>query len=430
MQPDFRALRGFREFYPEQTAARRRVYGTAAAVAARFGYREVEFPSLESLELFEVKSGDEVVKQTFAFTDKGGRRVTLIPEATPSVARMVAQTAKTATLPMKWWSFRPYWRYEEPQSGREREFCQLNVDCFGSTETAADAEIVSIAVEVLRALRLDSSFLMRMSDRRVLDAALAKAGVQERKATVSKILDRRGKISDDDLRGQLREATGNEDAVAMLDSITKIKGPVTEAAAEAKAIVGPAPVFDQLDALSSLLEASGTLAPCVLDLSIVRGLDYYTGLVFEAFDSKGTITRSILGGGRYDDLVELFGGPKMPAVGFAMGDSVLEVLMRREGLWPSGEGALDYVVVPVGDGQRALASKIAVALRAAGRSAELDVMGRSLSKQMKYAASAGAARAIIVGPEEEASGDLTVRDLKSGEQTRQKLEGLVREPPR
>jgi histidyl-tRNA synthetase len=425
--PDFRALRGFHEFYPGQTAARRRVYGAAAAVAARFGYREVELPSLEPTELFEVKSGEEVVKQTFSFSDKGGRRVSMIPEATPSVARMVAQAAKTSSLPMKWWSFRPYWRYEEPQSGREREFCQLNVDCFGSFEVAADAEMVSVAVEVLRAAGLDSKFKMLLSDRRILDAALAKAGVSERKATVSRILDRRGKVSDEELKAQLREATGSDEAVEILDSVTRITGTLGDAVSKARGIVGDAPVFDRVEGLAALLDAAGTLAPCVLDLSIVRGLDYYTGLVFEAFDAKNEVTRSILGGGRYDDLVELFGGPKMPAVGFAMGDAVIEVLMRREGLWPEGEAGVDYIVVPVSDAQRALASKVASGLRAVGRSAEVDLMGRSLSKQMKYADAAGAAKAVIIGEQEQASGELTVRDLKSGEQVKRRLEDLVRE---
>jgi histidyl-tRNA synthetase len=415
---DQRPLRGFREFFPAETVSRRKVYGSAAAVAARFGYREVELPSLEAAELFEAKSGEEVVKQTFTFTDKGGRRVTMIPEATPTVARMVAAATKTESLPIKWWSFRPYWRYEEPQSGRTREFYQLNVDCFGAPGIAADAEIVSVAVSVLEGLRLGGRFKILLSDRRVLEAALAKAGVRGRKAEVARILDRRGKIKDEEIGAQLRQAVGSAEAAELLDSATRVSGPLAAATDEARALVGDSPVFADLAELASQLEATGALAPCFLDLSIVRGLDYYTGMVFEAFDAKGEVTRSILGGGRYDDLVELFGGPKTAAVGFAMGDAVVEVLMRREGVWPEGGAELDFVVVPVGAGQSRLANEVATRLRAAGFSAEVDLMGRNLSKQLKYAAAAGAAKAVIIGPEEEKSGELTVRDLVTGEQVK------------
>ncbi len=397
-------LKGFRDMYPEEMRARRLVFDKINSTARSFGFHEIDAPSVERLELFRVKSGDEIVRQTFSFVDKGGREITLIPELTPSVARMLA-SRKDLVKPVKWFAFPKMWRYEEPQSGRLREFYQFNADIFGVGGIEADAEVLALAMEILDSLGLKGKYEMRVSDRILMEELLKKYGV-ERIEEAFRLIDKKDKISEEAFYEELRNICG-EDAAEKLMDVLKLRG-APEQVLESVDVGGRR---DTLLELSDLLKAYGK--EIVLDLSIVRGLAYYTGIVFEAHDSQGEF-RAILGGGRYDNVVELFGGPHTPAVGFGMGDAVLELIMKREGVWPEERMEVDYFVAVV-PGYRNRAIEVAMKLRRAGVSVDIDLSNRSLGKQMKYANRINSRYVIIVGEEIE-RGEVVVKNMETGEQ--------------
>ncbi len=406
-------LRGFRDMYPEYMRARRIVFNKICDVARSFGFHEIDAPSLELLDLFRVKSGEEIVKQTFSFVDKGGREVTLIPELTPTVSRMIA-ARKDLVKPVKWFSFPKMWRYEEPQSGRLREFYQFNADIFGISNIYADAEIIALAMEILDTLGLQDKYVMRVSDRVLMEELLRKLRVENIEGAF-RIIDKRDKIPEEVFREEMLKYLSSE-AVEYLSEILEMKGDIDT-------------VLDKLpesERTATLLELKDLLSEygksVMLDLSIVRGLAYYTGIVFEAHDARGEF-RAILGGGRYDGVVELFGAQHTPAVGFGLGDVVLELIMRREGVWPEEKIDVDYFVAIV-PGFRKEAIKIATKLRRKGYRVDIELQDRSLSKQMKYANKINAKHVIIIG-EEIKRGAVVVKNMGSGEQREVKLEEIL-----
>ncbi len=409
----FQKLKGFRDIYPEKMRARRIVFDRINNVARSFGFHEIDAPSVELLDLFRVKSGEEIVKQTFSFVDKGGREITLIPELTPTVARMLA-SRKDLAKPVKWFSFPKMWRYEEPQSGRLREFYQFNADIFGVAGIEADAEILALAMEILDSLGLDGKYVMRVSDRILMEEILKKFGV-ERVEDAFRVIDKKDKIPEETFMENLRSVTG--DAAEKIADVLNVKGSVEDVISK----IGDSPRGEVLLKLQDLLDAYGKRI--TLDLSIVRGLAYYTGIVFEAHDAKGEF-RAILGGGRYDNVVELFGGEHTPAVGFGMGDAVLELIMKREGVWPEERIDVDAFVAIV-PGFRKEATRIAMNIRKAGLRVDMDLTGRSLGKQLKYANRINAKYAIIVG-EEIRRGEVVVKDMESGEQKAVKIEDIAK----
>ncbi len=399
----FQKLKGFRDLYPEKMRARRIVFDKINSTARSFGFHEIDAPSVELLELFRVKSGDEIVKQTFSFVDKGGREITLIPELTPTVARMLA-SRKDLVKPVKWFSFPKMWRYEEPQSGRLREFYQFNADIFGIAGIEADAEVLALAMEILDSLGLEGKYVMRVSDRILMEELLKKFGVEKIEETF-RIIDKKDKIPEETFMENLQNIAG--DAAEKIADVLNVKGSVEDVISK----IGNSPRGEILLKLQELLDGYGK--KITLDLSIVRGLAYYTGIVFEAHDAKGEF-RAILGGGRYDNVVELFGGEHTPAVGFGMGDAVLELIMKREGVWPEERMELD-VFVAIVPGFRKEATQIAMDLRKEGFRVDIDLTGRSLGKQLKYANRINAKYAIIVG-EEIRDGKVVVKNMRSGEQ--------------
>ncbi len=409
----FQKLRGFRDIYPESMRARRIVFDKINSVARSFGFHEIDAPSLEHLELFRVKSGDEIVKQTFSFVDKGGREVTLIPELTPTVARMLA-SRKDIIKPVKWFSFPKMWRYEEPQSGRLREFYQFNADIFGVVGMEADAEVIALAMEILDSLGLKNKYIMRVSDRLLMEEILKKNGV-ERIEDAFRLIDKKDKMPEDAFRESLREIVG--DAADFILQVLSVRGSPDDVLSNLDA----GPRGSEILKLTELLDAYGKRI--TLDLSIVRGLAYYTGVVFEAHDSQGEF-RAILGGGRYDNVVEMFGGEHTPAVGFGMGDAVLELIMKREGVWPEEKMEVD-VFVAVVRGFRKEAVELATELRKKDLRVDMDLTNRSLGKQMKYANRINARFVVIVG-EEIKEGKAVLRDMVSGEQRVVVLEELTR----
>ncbi len=410
-------LRGFREFYPEQMKARREVFGKMFDVVRSFGFRETDAPSLEALAIFKLKSGEGIVEETFSFKDKGDREVTLIPELTPSVARMASEQ-KNLVKPIKWFAMPKLWRYEEPQSGRLREFYQLNVDILGVPGPSADAECIAASVRMLQAVGLKDEFVIRISDRRLLQGILEHFGVQ-RIDEAYRAIDKREKLPRAEFLALLKGAGIAEDKLESLINVLDIKGPFCEKVGElsnllpyTQALGG---TLDWLKALASLLKEYGVEGSCILDLSIVRGIAYYTGTVFECYDAKGEL-RAMFGGGRYDNLVQLFGGEPTPAVGFAMGDAVLELLLRRQKLWPEEKLSTDYFVAYADKKFAHLAIRIVTALRQKGFVAEYDILERAFGKQMKYADKIGTRTTLILGEDEVAKGKISKKDMASGKQ--------------
>ena len=387
------ALPGFRDFYPSDFAERAHVMRAWRAVARRFGFVEYDGPPLEALELYTKKSGDEIVGQLYNFVDKGGREVALRPEMTPTVARMVAARANALRKPVKWFSMPQLFRYERMQRGRLREHFQLNVDIFGESDVGADAEILAVGLEIMRELGLNRAakpdVLARVSDRQLLSALLGALGVpadatgvafsaidkieREPRTTFEK------RFAD---RGMSREVADRVyDAVHMDD--LKTLGNAYGSDAQVRA------ALDRLQNYFEALEALGVGAWVRLDLRIVRGLAYYTGIVFELFDAEGEL-RAICGGGRYDTLLKDLAEVDMPALGFGMGDVVLGEILRERGLMKSDVEGPDFWLAADEGAPRAAVLRAASALREVGCSVDYALKPQSVSKQRKAAYSAGA----------------------------------------
>lgn len=420
----FPVLRGFRDYPPPEAGARSELRRRMRAAARRCGFVELETPSVESLALFQAKSGEEIGQQLWAFRDKGDREVALVAETTPSLARVFVDRAKSEPLPAKWFTISKLWRYEEPQAGRTREFTQFNLDILGVPGPEADAEVLAASAMALEECGAGGLYRFRVNDRALVEAVGAWAGASET-PRFFRALDRYRKLSAADFLREL-EAAGvpgpNRDRLVEFLGRTRegfapqqVPGALDELVGWPLAEPGPTGA-GRLRALFGLLEAVGLGDRVVFDPGLVRGFDYYTSTVFEAFGTSGDL-RSLFGGGRYDGLIELFGGPPTPAVGLAIGDQTLELLLRPNGRWPDGEPPLDTYVVAATPEMAPLAREWVRKLRAAGRSADADLLGRSMSRQMKEAARRRARIALILGPREVERGVVLERDLTSGAQT-------------
>jgi len=422
---DFRRLPGFRDFPPEELAFRAHLFRAWRAVARRYGFLEYDGPPLESLELYTEKSGDEIVGQLYNFTDKGDRQVSLRPEMTPSLARILGEHARSMPKPIRWFSVPQLFRYERQQRGRLREHFQWNVDIVGEDDISADAEVLAVAIDGLRELGLGADDVRaRVSDRRLLTALLRDGvGVQEDGMDAAfALIDKVERMPEEVAREKLAADAGLDPAqVDALLKLFELEGLDDIRAAHPEASVAEAAA--PLDAYLGHLEAMGLGDFVEVDLTIVRGLAYYTGIVFELFDRQGEL-RAICGGGRYDRLLELVGGDPMPAVGFGMGDVVLGELLEERGLAPEYERTLDYFVVVIGEEQGAAARGLAHRLRDAGHSVAYEFRDRSVGKQFKSAGTEGARSVIVMGPEEAAEGVVVLRDMASGEEERVAPESL------
>jgi len=420
----FQSLKGFRDFYPEEMAARRKILDEIYCTARMYGFREIDSPSVESLELFRVKSGEEILVQTFNFADKGNRDVTLIPELTPTVARMVVEREKSLKRPIKWFSMPKMWRYEEPQSGRLREFYQLNVDIFGVPGPEADAEVLAVGIDVMLKLKLEGQFIFKISDRRLMQGILESMGIASKEAVFAAI-DRRYKVTPEEFKMLLAGAGLDDLKVGKLLAILDTRGRFIEALPRLKSLISldnetTLAGYESLEKVLDLMMLYQMEQYCELDLSVIRGLAYYTGTVFECYDTKGEL-RAVFGGGRYDNIIGLFGGEPMPAVGFGMGDAVLEILMRRSGVWPKEEIATDYYILTTSPQYMETAIFLARALREKGLITETDLLGRNFGNQMKYANSIGAKYVLILGEKEMAGGQLSIKDMQTGEQKTEEI---------
>ena len=421
-------LKGFRDFFPEDMAERTHVFAAMRRVATRYGFVEYDGPPLESLELYRKKSGDEIVAQLYNFQDKGGREVALRPEMTPTLARMVATRANSLQKPIKWFSIPQLFRYERNQRGRLREHFQLNVDIIGAREVEADGELLAVGLDVQRELGLTKEDVVaRVNDRRIVSGALGLLEVSEDSiAATYTAIDKFRKVPDETFTKLLSDAGVSDNAI---EEIRKL------CAGSVSVFEWFAPRLDDADettrkAVSDLetylarMTEAGFEDFVEVDFSIVRGLAYYTGIVFELYDRKGK-ERAICGGGRYDDLVQSLGGPDLPALGFGMGDVVLSLMLRDRGLMPKAQPRSDVVVIPVGAELAAAAREITTELRRAGKRAETPYSPTSVGKDLKATGGRGIPYAVIVGPEEWAAREVNLKDLRTGEQTRIALDALA-----
>ena len=351
------SLPGFRDFYPADLALRAHIFRTWRTVASRYGFVEYDGPPLESLDLYTRKSGEEIVGQLYGFTDQGGREVALRPEMTPTFARMVAARAGGLPKPIKWFSVPQLFRYERPQKGRLREHFQLNLDIVGETSVASDVEVVAAAIDMLREFGLGATdFVARYSDRTLISAVLQEMGIPETSLPAAfAALDKADRESEQRVFDRLVEAgIDDEAAKRVLDLAGMDLSDLSQQFGDVPSVTES---LSRLQQFREQVEAAGLEAFVELDLRLVRGLAYYTGLVFELWDRKGTF-RAICGGGRYDDLLEAVGGPALPALGFGMGDVVLGELLRDRDLVPDDERALDDFVIHVSEEELPAALRI------------------------------------------------------------------------
>jgi histidyl-tRNA synthetase len=384
------ALPGFRDFYPQEFAERAHIMATWRDVARRYAFVEYDGPPLEPLELYTRKSGDEIVGQLYNFVDKGGREVALRPEMTPTVARMVAARANALRKPVRWFSMPQLFRYERQQKGRLREHYQLNVDIFGSADVAADAELVACAVDIMRAFGLTSDdVVVRVSDRRILQAFLESLGVPTESVTgVYGVIDKLERQPAQVSAEKLVALGVPADVVERIVTIADVR--FDEVVSRLGSSATAATVEDFGAFLRYVPTLLGDDASWLrMDLSIVRGLAYYTGIVFELFDRSGEF-RAICGGGRYDTLLQSLGGADLPALGFGMGDVVLGELLRAKGLMRATESRADYWIAGADAVPLERIMREAARLRGEGHSVEFALREQSLSKQKKAAQASGA----------------------------------------
>jgi len=420
------AVKGTRDFYPEDMRLRNWIMDAWRRVSLRNGFEEYDAPIFEYLDLFAIKSGPEIAGQLFSFTDRGGRQLAIRPEITPSLARMVNAKINSLPRPIKWFSVPRLCRAENPQKGRLREFFQWNIDIIGSDDVLADAECIFVCVDFLREVGLTPQDVqVRIGSRPLTLAALRSAGVPaEATDAALPILDKRPKVSDDEFRGLATEGGLSEEQVRAVCRFQDCRS--TE---EVRSALGGADDSeDQIGALNRLrdcLKTMGVGEYCTLDMRIVRGLAYYTGIVYEVFDAGGAL-RAIAGGGRYDNLLEVLGGPKVGACGFGMGDVVLGILLQEKGKVRPGILAqgLDFYVIDDEGCPLETVMQVVGALRSKGASADFSYKRQPTGKQLKEANRRGAKRAVIVRP----GNTVAVKDLVTGEQQDCRIEDILAGP--
>ncbi len=410
----FQTLPGFREFYPEDFARRNHIFRLWRQTAGVFGFSEYDAPVLEPLELYKAKSGDEIEAQLFSFTDKGGRDVALRPEMTPTVCRLVGAKASSLKRPIKWFSIAEFYRYERMQKGRGRCFFQFNADIFAEPGPEAEIELIALLTQCLCAFGLtDQDFYVRLSDRNLWFYYLEALGLDElRIRAMLGAVDKFEKMGDDAFKSYAEQfGEPGDELKAKVLAFLRVKS--LSAIEETVASLGGEKISARLADWRKLLAglaAMGLERFVEVDLGVVRGLAYYTGFVFEAFDRKGEL-RALAGGGRYDDLVQKIGGPALPAVGFAIGDMTFALLLEQRGLMPALVQVPDVYCVIGGEKERAAAFADIHALRAAGFRVDYPLREMAFGKQFKAAAECGAKIALIYGGDELAKGTVKIRDL-------------------
>ena len=418
--------KGARDFYPEDKRVQKYMFSVLRHVAESFGYQEYDAPIVEPIEIYMSKTSEEiVVEQTFVFTDRGGRTVTLRPEMTPSVSRMVAGRRQQLSYPARWYSIPNLWRYERPQAGRLREHWQLNVDIFGVGGIEADHEIILLADRILKEFGAKpENYTIRVNSRQLLNWFLIdnfkfdKGQLQP----LARLIDKKDKISDKEFKNSiavlLSPTQHQADVLSQVLEYLKVK-----TLGELPLVVQQHPAAKELQQLLTLLMAGGVQS-AVFDPTLMRGFDYYTDIVFEVFDNNPENNRAMFGGGRYDALVGAFGVEPVPTVGFGMGDVTLQMFLEGHKLMPKFEPETDATVILIGDVYEK-AQKTLANLRVEGLRLAVDTSGRKLDNQLKSAVKSEIPYVIFIGEHELEAQRFKLKDLRSGEEKELSLERLV-----
>ncbi len=408
--------KGVRDFYPEDLAIQDFIFDRVRDVVEHYGYEEYHASVLEPTELYEAKSSEEIVsEQTYSFTDRGDRRVTLRPEMTPTVARMVAARKRELAFPLRWYSIPNLFRYERPQKGRLREHWQLNCDLFGVASIEADVEVILLSYELMRAFgALEHDFEIRINNRVVVPETLTllakkhgftiKRNVQNE---LIRLMDRRNKLEPEEYASRLKALLGDTLSQVVLEEYNP---------SEIRKLIQETESGNDLLALLETLETRG-IRNVVHDPHMVRGFDYYTGMIFEVFDTNKKNNRSLFGGGRYDGLLELFGSEPVPAVGFGMGDVAIREFLETRDLLPPYVSVTDVYLAVADQSSMQFAQGVAQRLRRRDITVAVDITGRKLSDQVKTASKKSVPFLLVVGKEEETSGLFPLKNLTTKEQS-------------
>jgi histidyl-tRNA synthetase len=416
---DTESYKGVRDFYPEDMFIQNHIFGIWRSVAESFGYNEYGASILESSEIYKAKTGEEIVnEQTYSFKDRGDRDVTLRPEMTPTVARMVAGKIHDLVFPLRWYSIPNLFRYEKPQRGRLREHWQLNVDIFGVSGQEADIEIISVAHRIMQKFGAkDSDFVIKINNRKLLNDLFQHFELTEEQAQkISKIIDKKSKIPEETFKAGMEEILGDKknEVVSALSSNEKLLDTLGQENTNSKEIVS------LIEKLSSL-----GITNTVFDPTLMRGFDYYNGVVFEIFDTHPDNNRALFGGGRYDNLSELFGTKDIPAFGFGMGDVTIHDFLETRGFLPKYKPASDVYICTLGKEFHENASKLAETLRNKGLNVSVDITDKKIGDQIKSANKQSIPFVICVGEDEIKSGIYPVKQMDSGEEKKVKVEEIV-----
>lgn len=420
------SYKGTRDYYPEEKRVQNYIFRKWQQAAESFGYENYGAPLLEPLDVYAAKTGQEIVnEQTYSFTDRGGRNVAIRPEMTPSVSRMVAARRQELAYPARLYNIANFMRYERPQRGREREFWQLNVDIFGADTVLAEAEIITLGAKLLKSFdATDDMFVIKVNNRKVIDMMMAKyLGLDVIQAQLMiKLFDRKNKISAEDFRDQAIEIFGEEAAPEGLSKISKLL--TAKSMAELPEDIRDSSAVLEVQELFTQLERAG-IKNATFDITLMRGFDYYTGTVFEFFDTHPDNNRSLFGGGRYDGLVGLFGAEPISAVGMAPGLTMTELFLTTHNLLPELSSTTEVYVVVLGESTLSGAMKLAAALRDEGVNTELDITGRKLDRQLKTALKKNIPFLVFVGEDELKNEVYSFKDTASSEEQKLSLERIV-----
>lgn len=417
--------KGTRDYYPQEKRVQNYIFANWKRIAQRFGYEEYGAPLLEPLDVYEAKSGQELAnEQTYTFTDRGSRTVAIRPEMTPTISRMVAARRQELAYPARLFSIANFMRYERPQRGREREFWQLNTDIFGVEGALPEAEIITMGAEFLKVFgATDDMYQVKINNRKVINFMMAQyLGLDTVQAQLmTKLFDRKSKIAPEDFRDQAIEIFGEKAAPAGLGKISKLLS--AKNMSELPEEIRESSAVKEVQELFTLLEQAG-VKNATFDITLMRGLDYYTGTVFEFFDTHPDNNRSLYGGGRYDGLVGLFGAEPISAVGMAPGLTMTELFLQTHNLLPKLTSTTEVYIVVLGDTLKG-SMKLASDLRDEGVNVELDISGRKLDKQLKTAVKKDIPFIVFVGEEELKTEVYSFKDTASSEEQKLSFERIV-----
>ena len=410
------AYKGVRDFYPEDMFVQNYIFSLFKKVCESYGYNQYDASVLEPADLYRAKSGDEIVNdQTYTFTDRGDREVTLRPEMTPTVARMVSARRQELAFPLRWYSIPNLFRYEKPQKGRLREHWQLNVDLFGVKDTSAEVEVISMAYSIMKEIGLkDTDFQIRLNSRKIMNYILndLMSLDEETSYKISKLIDKKDKLSSEDFDAGVKELLTDKSA----EFLTLINSQNFEQfVSRLPQSLEVAEKIEEIKNVMAQLEKLG-ITNVIFDQSLMRGFDYYTGIVFEVYDNNPENRRAVFGGGRYDDLLAIFGGEKVPAFGFGTGDVIMRDILETYGLMPEYKSKTKIYLCTLNKDCQEYANELAQKLREAGVNTAVDLTGKKVGDQIKSADKQKIPYIICIGEDEIKSGEFKLKNLKTGEE--------------